>query len=648
MSNVDPARRIALVSMPFGPVTSPSIGLSLLRGVACEAGWNAEIHYFTAAFAAQIGASAYSAISDGAPANHDLAGEFIFASCVSRLRPSDEQTYIERVLRGADRDHDKARQNLRPVTTSLIEAMRSARAAASAFVDECVDALVAREPRVVGFTSVFQQNVASLAVAERLKKRRPDVFVVFGGANCEDVMGEALLETFDFVDVVVSGEGEEAFRNVLANLEEEAGAVRRQVVSAPPRSDLNTLPIPEFDDYFAQCDAAGLDLGGQQRLMFESARGCWWGQKHHCTFCGLNGGSMPFRSKSPERAVAELITLAERHPGLAISVVDNILDHRYLGTVLPELARVDPPMRLFWEVKANLSKEQLRVMKSAGIDTIQPGIESLSDEVLQLMRKGIRGIRNVQLLKWCLELGIEVEWNILWGFPGESTEAYETMADVVGGLTHLTPPHGGNPIRLDRFSPNFEEPERFGLTSIHPYPAYEHVYGLDRDTLARLAYFFAFDYAAPADVCAYTARLRKAIEEWKQQHASSACFFVDKDEQMVVFDLRDPVEVEVWGLDAVERAIYLAFDAATTAEHAYAAVRDASAIDESEFTATLERMVANRLILRDGEHYLGLVVPIDSSYSPSAGVLERLMATATTTAVDGADDVEFAMRSLKE
>ena len=75
-------------------------------------------------------------------------------------------------------------------------------------------------------------------------------------------------------------------------------------------------------------------------------------------------------------------------------------------------------------MKANLTREQVRLLADAGVRHIQPGIESLSDHVLALMKKGVTGLRNVQLLKWCKEYGIEVDWNILYGFPGETREDY--------------------------------------------------------------------------------------------------------------------------------------------------------------------------------------------------------------------------------
>ena len=78
-------------------------------------------------------------------------------------------------------------------------------------------------------------------------------------------------------------------------------------------------------------------------IPFESARGCWWGQKHHCVFCGLNGSTMRFRAKSPDRVFAELVHQARRYRSFRFEAVDNILDMGYLTTLLPRAGRRRPP-----------------------------------------------------------------------------------------------------------------------------------------------------------------------------------------------------------------------------------------------------------------------------------------------------------------
>jgi hypothetical protein len=101
-----------------------------------------------------------------------------------------------------------------------------------------------------------------------------------------------------------------------------------------------------------------------------------------------------------------------------LQVVDNILDMRYFSDLLPALAEDERPWEIFYEVKANLSRAQVASLRAAGVTRIQPGIESFSDRLLKLMRKGTSGLRNVQLLKWCREHDVGVDWNIIYGFPG--------------------------------------------------------------------------------------------------------------------------------------------------------------------------------------------------------------------------------------
>ena len=90
-----------------------------------------------------------------------------------------------------------------------------------------------------------------------------------------------------------------------------------------------------------------------------------------------------FRSKSPERVLDELAQQARRYRSFRFEAVDNILDMAYLKQLFPALAENDAGYEFFYEVKANLSREQLRLLAQAGVTHIQPGIESLSSHVLR-------------------------------------------------------------------------------------------------------------------------------------------------------------------------------------------------------------------------------------------------------------------------
>ena len=170
---------------------------------------------------------------------------------------------------------------------------------------------------------------------------------------------------------------------------------------------------------------------------------------------------MSFRSKSPERVLDELASQAKRYRSFRFEAVDNIMDTAYLTKLFPVLVENEMGYEIFYEVKASLRREQLKLMAQAGVTHIQPGIESLSSNVLRLMRKGIRAIQNVNLLRWAQYYDIHVDWNLLWGFPGETEQDYAEQATAIPHLLHLRPPSSANRIWLERFSPLFTEPDTF-------------------------------------------------------------------------------------------------------------------------------------------------------------------------------------------
>jgi len=189
---------VVLVSMPFGPVFAPSIGLSLLQAALAEKNLSAHIQYFTIPFAERIGQAFYSGIANGRkPVLTDLAGEWIFSRALFDTGPDDEARYVKDTLEEF-------------YSTALIDRLLRVRRGADAFLDDCLETILRDQPKIVGFTSVFQQHTASLALARRIKRVSPGTFIVFGGANCEGVMGAETVRSFSFVDAAVSGESSSA------------------------------------------------------------------------------------------------------------------------------------------------------------------------------------------------------------------------------------------------------------------------------------------------------------------------------------------------------------------------------------------------------------------------------------------------------
>jgi ribosomal peptide maturation radical SAM protein 1 len=526
--------------------------------------------------------------------------------------------------------HEFASRILAPLTpTNIVSGIDAARAARVEFIESSARRIAALRPTIVGFTTTFHQTCACLAVARRLKELPDPPLIVFGGANCEGVMGQQLLESFNWIDYVCTREGDAVFpafvERLLTTGEDSPlpGLLKQgdaRELSFPAVVDnLDELPIPDYEDYFDQLSTSPIASEIKPSLLIETARGCWWGAKHHCTFCGLNGDTMGFRAKSPKRVVDELLYLRERYGVKRIDSVDNILDLRYVNQVFPELKQRNADIEMFYEVKSNLKRQQLSMLHDGGVRVIQPGIESFSDDVLSLMRKGVSGFQNIQLLKWSEEVGIVPAWNILAGFPGEDPAEYQWTAGIIPLLTHLEPPTGCAPIRLDRFSPLFTRAEEMGLRRVRPTHAYYYVFPLGRRELSRLAYFFDFDYGdgrAPAE---YIETTQREVGEWRSARFGDQRPRLDatiqEDGTIVVDDTRACARLERHVLSGCEAEVYLACDAAQT-PRAVAGLLG-TRHSRSDVCHSLSRLVDSRLVLTRGDHFLGLGVlrnrPVASS-----------------------------------
>jgi ribosomal peptide maturation radical SAM protein 1 len=529
------ANRILLIQMPFAVVYRPSIALSLLRAVLQQHGFACDILYLNHDFAARVGIPVYQQIAEDLPQQLQI-GEMAFAPTVFPAPAGHWQGGAASYAR------------LAPECGHLLPLLSQA---AEAFIQAALQRTNWASYRLVGFSNTFQQIVPCLSLARRIKSLPGAPEVILGGANCEGEMGEALHRNFPWIDFVCQGEGEAlmpALARYLFNDEGQPGDIAgliwrdagRTVENGPgPMLDLNSLPRPSYDDWLAQLARIDLPIPRQNLMLpVETARGCWYGAKAHCTFCGLNGSTMAFRSKSADRVIDEFADL--RSYGIpSIYSVDNILDFRYYKTVLPRLAQAEHGMSIFWEIKSNLTREQLRQLSDAGVTVIQPGIESLSSAVLRLMRKGVTAVQNIRLLKWCAELRVGVLWHLLYGFPGEDPQDYDRMADLVPSLMHLpAPKYGCTLVFLERFSPMHRDPKGHGLTRVRASPGYRAVFPLPEQELNRLAFYFDADFSEPQDPNTYVMPLRRAVDLWRGVSGRAVLQFTERDDDIIVLDTR--------------------------------------------------------------------------------------------------------------
>ena len=189
--------------MPIAALERPCLGLGLLQAAAHREGLNCETRYLGFDLAEHIGLTLYQWVAHVLP-YEAFVGEWLFTDALyGSTAPS--RPYETDVLQGTWY-YDEA------TCTQL----RTLRSMCTDFIDHQARSVDWGSYDIIGFTSTFHQNLASLALAKRIKALHPDVTILFGGANWEGEMGAALLEVFDFVDASCSGEGDVAFHVAFA------------------------------------------------------------------------------------------------------------------------------------------------------------------------------------------------------------------------------------------------------------------------------------------------------------------------------------------------------------------------------------------------------------------------------------------------
>lgn len=513
--------RVALVSMPWGSIRKPALAIPILKGCAQRAGFTTDVHLLTLRFAELIGIEAYEALAD-----RPFYPEWFFSQHLFGREGSGEIQNAWDQMK-ADPAAQSFRDGvLRSVNGSEELLNRIALEHVPRFISDCIREIPWGRFGAIGFTTTFAQSFSSVLLAKHIKELYPDTAIIFGGANVDGEMGVEFLNAFPWVDHVVHGEGEVVFPQLLRSLasgrKERIASVSSRVGSTilpgdtdqPPFVDLNQAPVPDYSDYMDALEKSSFRRNVAVSLFFESSRGCWWGAKHHCTFCGLNAMGMAYRKKNSQKVFEEILEITSSTKCLNLFATDNILPLEYFHELMPRLAEADIDINMFYEVKANLTRTQMQLLADAGVRTIQPGIESFSTNLLTHMQKGITAIQNIQFVKWCRELGISAAYNILFGFPGERPEDYATYPQLFRSLHHLQPPINMGPVIFERFSPYHFDHKRFGL-DLEADASYAYVYPKERVALDRIAYFFQERGGNQASR-EYIAPVLAAYEEWKK------------------------------------------------------------------------------------------------------------------------------------
>ena len=641
---------VLLVNAPWSELSSPSIQLSILKSIVCQLGFECSVLYANLLFAKYVEPRLYGKFQE----ELGFLGEWLFSETVCESPVNSEVSKPDLLSYYIARDLARRRAYANSSPTKLANDFGQAnteknileerlgidfRNVIKRLEDETVPEYLSymreyfgrfEKTRIVGFTTTFNQNIPSLALAKLLKDRCEDKTVVLGGANCEGVMGPALMRAFPYIDYVVSGEAEETFPSLLKILfsrkNERISELRgisyrngtevRTNPTAEPVKNLDAYPTMDCGDYYQQLEELEKECGlaiERGPIFFECSRGCWWGQHSHCTFCGSNGLSMSFRSKSPDTIIKQLVALSKRHKILSFNATDSILNPQYFVNLLPKLKETGFDFKLFFEVKVNMTKRHVKILAESGVNIVQPGIESLSTHVLKLMRKGTTMLKNIQALKWFEEYSILPEWNLIGGFPGEKEEDYVLIEGLIPLLYHLPPPARPTFTRfeMNRFSPNFDFAEDFGFRNIRPKQHYNYIYNLNADLIRDIAYYFDYDLPGFEKFLSHISRINGLLEEWHRKYYSEEVelSYGKGPDFIEVIDEREGFTKKL-PLRGYDIEILLCCDETSTLDVIIDSLSKGEEVPkEPDVLASIERLAARGLIISESGKYLSLPIP---------------------------------------
>ena len=319
------------------------------------------------------------------------------------------------------------------------------REVARAFIDDVFSELspYLEGTRLVGFSCSHYQLSSALLMCSKIKKASPDTLTVIGGKDCAGAFAHELLSHTDLVDFVGIGECEITIATLLEHISDRKrplynvmfrdGGGEIDQSESKENVSLHSLPFPTYnlEDFPIEAEEVILPI--------ELGRGCPWGK---CTFCPDKSYNIRCQSKTARRVTAEI----EHYQHISRDLRSFIIldsDALKVPKMVVELSKSLEGKGLsfhFAEFRAEkMGKTVLEALLRFGtwVSQFQVGIETFSDRVLKLMKKGVGALKNVEVLKMAAESGVPLQFNLFTCFPKMTTEDLIENFRVMDLITHL-------------------------------------------------------------------------------------------------------------------------------------------------------------------------------------------------------------------
>ena len=375
------------------------------------------------------------------------------------------------------------------------------------------DAMLKRKPLLVGFSVIGgYQIVSSARLSRRVRELNAETKIVWGGITPTTLARETIQE--DFVDYVVTGEGEETLWELIRCLREgrapesltglahKTGG-RPQVNPLRPSPDIESLPFVYQGKALEMLKRYLKIPAVREAVGYEGSRGC----PFLCTFCYSPNFHANTRIKSPEKLAAELRALHD----LGVDRID-IYDDTLMGGRKSEIAGLAAELRknsLRWmaNLRINmLSPDLLASLEGSGCEWLYYGIESNRDDVLSVIKKGMNASSIEDGLKLMGRSSIPAVYSVIYGLPIEPAPDAEEVLAFAERIHELDPdaevqvqsyvPLPGSDLYANAVARGFKPPKNLLGWAEHDHFAVEDAWLRD-PRLPRKLYltsFMAFRY----------------------------------------------------------------------------------------------------------------------------------------------------------
>ena len=306
-------------------------------------------------------------------------------------------------------------------------------------VKSTVERVRASRPDIIGISCISTRAAQNAyALAKGLRDALGNVPIIMGGAHVTSFGGLVLEQCAD-LDAVVPGEGELVFAELVdaygKGLGPDAvpgvifrgsdGAVRESG-TAPFIKNLDEVPLPDRSIYdqslYRPLMNLSLDSTKPATSMITS-RGCPW---NRCRFC-FRGGyyQSRYRRRSPENAVEEVRDIVQNFGVRQIKFLDDnfCINERWV-TRFCDLLDAEG-LRIDWAVLGRVdtvTESMLKRMARSGCRSVQFGIESGNQELLDMIDKGITLEQIRQAVRWAKSAGLSIMGFCILGLPSETPE----------------------------------------------------------------------------------------------------------------------------------------------------------------------------------------------------------------------------------